>query len=271
MSATESESTVRACIFCGARPVTDEHAWPQWIAKYLPKTKNILYNVTETRGDAAPTIQERGNRYPFTTKVGCVCEACNTGWMHELEMSAELILAPLIEGRPTNRKGNPWALREWRQSIAATWATKTALVLQEMSTEQAIAREFGQPFRRQLRPHNFAQVWIAHYAGEQAHSFYQGSLHMVDKSRPGEPVVMTAYTATIAVGHVAFRLFGHWVKDGPICVPTGDVARSLAQIHPLTPVAQWPPPLSIDDDGLHAITLAIQHELELRGQHIEAG
>jgi hypothetical protein len=41
--------------------------------------------------------------------------------MHELEISTELILGPLIDGGETMPSGKPWCEHEWRQSIAATW------------------------------------------------------------------------------------------------------------------------------------------------------
>jgi hypothetical protein len=78
--------------------VTAEHAWPKWVAKYLPAERMVHSRVFESR-EGELSIQNRGQRDPFTTEVNCVGKACNEGWMHELEMSAEPILAPLIEGK----------------------------------------------------------------------------------------------------------------------------------------------------------------------------
>lgn len=187
-----------------------------------------------------------------------MCEACNTGWMHELETTAEQLLAPLIAGQLTNTRGNPRRWREWRQSVAGTWATKTALMLEEISAHRAIPRNFAPLFGANLRPHSTQQIWIGHYTGAQPHGYYHGPLDAIDRTRPNEPPVAQGYAATIQVGHLVFRMFGLWMKDAPLILPQGDIARSLTQIHPLTPLAEWPPPLSIDDDGLHAITLALQ-------------
>jgi hypothetical protein len=109
-----------------------------------------------------------------------------------------------------------------------------------------------------MRPPNQQQVWIAHYTGTQPHGFYHGPLALFDRTKPGEPEVATGYAATIAVGHLVFRIFGHTVRDGPVSVPEGDVASSLSQIQPVVPSAEWPPSLSVDDDGLHTITLSMQ-------------
>jgi len=52
-----------------------------------------------------------------------VCHECNTGWMHDLEDRAAPILKPMI-------RGNPHTLDLDQQIIVATWATKTAMVIE---------------------------------------------------------------------------------------------------------------------------------------------
>src|ERR1035437_3729482 len=116
VSAIESQSSARACVWCGGRPVTAEHVWPQWIAKYVPGTEIRAehYVVVEAEGEDE-AVEFRGERVPFTTEANCVCKPCNEGWMAELEHTAEHELHAMIEGKPQ-------VLHEWRQSVAATRA-----------------------------------------------------------------------------------------------------------------------------------------------------
>jgi hypothetical protein len=239
-------------VFCGGSPVTAEHVWPQWIAKYLPERK-ISHLVVVEAEDREPAIEYRGDRLPFTTEARCVCKACNEGWMHELETSAEAILSPLIEGKPA-----VW--HEWRQAIAATWAFKTAIMAEQAHSDlRAIPENVYAGFRRFLRPPPFAQVWTAIYTGEFPHHYGGGAMRLL-LTTPEEAAVpndLTAYGACLQVGALAFRLFGHLIQNGPVNVPQGDLARRLVPIWPVVPRAEWPPELGVDDDGLELLVKAM--------------
>ena len=164
-------TTPRVCIFCGGTPVTSEHAWPQWIAKYLPRTKvpHLVLKQYEGRDD---TYSFRGERLPFTTTVRCVCLHCNSGWMHELEGTAEPLLSPLIQG-----KSQVW--HEWKQALAATWAFKTMALLEYAVGEISIPAEVMPLFRRFLTPPPGTQVWTGVYTGSGQHQFGSGAMRML--------------------------------------------------------------------------------------------
>lgn len=169
--------------------------------------------------------------------------------MHELETSAEQILAPLIQGQSA-----VW--HEWRQSVAATWAFKTAIVLEQAHRDvEAIPQEIYPLFRQYQTPPPFAQVWTAIYTGEFPHHYGRGAMRfrLTTPTGVAVPNDLTAYGACLQVGALAFRLFGHLVKDGPVNVPQGDIARSLIPIWKTTPRAEWPPELGVDDDGLEIL------------------
>lgn len=252
MSGTSTEGSGRTCVFCSGSPVTAEHAWPQWIAKYLPDQKVPHLNIVEAEG-GEQSVEFRGDRLPFTTEVRVVCKPCNEGWMHELETSAEPILAPLIQGKP-----QVW--HEWRQAIAATWALKTSMMLEHTHSEvKAIPLEIYPGFRGFLRPPLFTQVWTALYSGEYPHFYGRGAMRLQLTTPEGVSVPndLTAYGACLQVGALAFRLFGHLIRDGPTNVPQGDIARCLVPIWPVVPRAEWPPEMAVDDDGLELLVKSI--------------
>jgi hypothetical protein len=216
----------------------------------LPKIKGSHFVVVESEGTER-TEEFRGQRVPFTTKVKCVCKGCNTGWMHELETSAELVLAPLIQGEPRT-----W--HEWRQSIAATWAFKTAIMIEQGAHDglRAISPELYRPFRKWLRPPLMnTQIWAAVYAGQSPH-FYGRSLMRFLLTTPEDvpvPNDFTAYGGCLQVGALVFRIFGHIVQGGPLNVPQGDVARCLIPIWPVSSSVEWPPELAVNDDGMEIL------------------
>lgn len=214
----------------------------------MPKEKIPHLNIVEMEGQEQ-SVEFRGERLPFTTEVRCVCKGCNEGWMHELETSAEPILAPLIQG-----KSQGW--HEWRQAIAATWAFKTAIMLEQAHSElRAIPTELYPGFRQYLRPPPFAQVWTALYSGEYPHSYGRGAMRLLLTTPEGVAVPndLTAYGAFLQVGALAFRLFGHLIQGGPVNVPRGAIANCLVPIWPISPRAEWPPQLALDDDGLELL------------------
>lgn len=253
MSSTESDAGGRACIFCGGSPVTAEHVWPQWIGKYLPTTKAEHYVVVEAEGEEQ-AVQYRGERVPFSTTARCVCKPCNEGWMHELEHTAEHELRAMIEGRDQT-------LHEWRQGVVATWAFKTAIMIEHAQADlRAIPAEVYPLFRQYLTAPPFSQVWMARYIGDSPHFYGRGSMRLVLNGL-ALPSDMDAYGACLQVGALVFRLFGHLIQDGPTNVPTGQLADQLVQIRPKVPRADWPPGVAVDDDGLHLLVKSMGEDV----------
>ena len=243
-------------MYCGARPLTGEHVWPQWIAKYVPaalaEQKADHYRVFES--DAGRLVQHRGFRYPFTTEAHCVCEHCNTGWMAELEHTAEHELHAMIEGKPQQ-------LHVWRQAIAATWAFKTAMMLEHSDSAETrtIPSMIYRPFRGFVRPTTMTNIWMAHYTGEEPHHFGHGQLRaqVIGPEGPIEPVEAQPYAGVISVGQLAFWYVGHLVQGADFYVPRPNLAGRITRIWPLTRVADWPPAESVDDDGLRELMFSL--------------
>jgi hypothetical protein len=240
------------CVFCGESPVEAEHVWPQWIAKYLPREKADHFRVQESA--EGREVQPRGFRFPFTTEANCVCHTCNTGWMHELENSAEAEIAAMIQGKPQR-------LHEWRQSIAASWAFKTAMMLEQSEPPAArtIPLAIYPMFRRFLRPTTMTQVWMAHYVGENPHPFGHGLLRaqVIGPTGPVEPDDAEPYALVLGAGQLAFWIVGHLVQGAALHAPNSEVTGRIVQIWPVTPSAAWPPPEPVGDDGLNGLVFSL--------------
>lgn len=110
---------IRSCVFC-RQPgkLTNEDAWPRWLIAHIVKK-------------GAPVNQRWGSQLGLTgftstqqnMTVRRVCSDCNNGWMSDLEVAAKPLLLPWIDGNRTR-------LLYDDQQTTATWAIKTAMMLQ---------------------------------------------------------------------------------------------------------------------------------------------
>jgi hypothetical protein len=125
----------RTCIFCGQPPSArgeGEHIFPQWLNNVLPNEEDDPQpewtRQMATLGDDPITQTWRASEVAsVTTKL--VCNRCNTTWMADLEDEAKPILVPMIQGHNKS-------LDMGEQLIVATWAVKTAMVIQPTLTDR---------------------------------------------------------------------------------------------------------------------------------------
>src|SRR4051812_863516 len=109
------------CIFCGGRPLTNEHVLAKWLAGPLGVQGNVRHVYSEPPDDAPPTREWRAGGLDI--KVKAVCGPCNEGWMNDLEGQVRPFLGPMIEGRAKN-------LSPTDCQALTSWLLKTVLMLQ---------------------------------------------------------------------------------------------------------------------------------------------
>jgi len=95
-----------------------EHIFPRWLLDEL-RVADELFNPTHT-DFMGRHISSRGPVPASAFVAGEVCEACNGGWMSNLEVAAKPILFP-----PAGRE----TLSMADQEVFARWLTKVAVVL----------------------------------------------------------------------------------------------------------------------------------------------
>jgi hypothetical protein len=243
--------SVPNCIFCdqpfgAARARSGEHAVPQWCRDLVPDLGPAIHGHTlitpEGRRD-----RDLGSRDPFTTICRDVCEACNTGWMHELEESARPVLQRLIQGQ--GRKQS-----YWRQTLGATWAVKTAMVWDSvMPAHRIVPREARRSFHQTQRLTRREQVWIGQYDGVQPHSYRE-----TGATADGIPVANVGeqhlYMAVVTVGQLAYLILGH-VLDTPYYFALPETLdRNWIQVWPPTrELVSWPPPQAVGEQDVRAV------------------
>ena len=98
--------------------MTLEHVWPEWARKFLFPNGGDM-RVRHATDDADPHREYSGPQASIKARV--VCEACNGGWMSDLEVHAGPLIRRISVGKPAS-------LRSGDQSLLALWALKTAVV-----------------------------------------------------------------------------------------------------------------------------------------------
>jgi hypothetical protein len=133
------------CAFCGDTEVTDEHVWPKWISRKLGGRHGFII--------ASPHGPRLRRHLGMTAPV---CMACNNRWLSVLEKDVQPILGPLIFGKERS-------LPPDEQRLLATWAVKTALMLDLGSDRPIIPTGFYHDFRLRRGPLPNYLVWIGAY------------------------------------------------------------------------------------------------------------
>jgi hypothetical protein len=137
------------CAWCDAADASDEHVFAEWISKELAR---------------CPLMRETDHGpLPITSidLTAPVCTRCNNRWLSVLEKDAQRILAPMIH-RP-----DTVTLTTEDQRLLATWAVKTAMMLDLASAEPVIPAGFYHAFRQARAPLPGNWVWLGAYLGKR--------------------------------------------------------------------------------------------------------
>ena len=111
------------CLACGntSSPASREHVFSQWLLNEfgLQRVDGALQIHPHDR----TSVQVRNRIRLDSFKLKRICEACNNGWMSELESAAKpLILDVIRNARSLD------SLREEERRVLARWAGKTSIV-----------------------------------------------------------------------------------------------------------------------------------------------
>jgi len=227
-----------ACAYCNGSPLTDEHVWAQWVSGELS-----VYGGFVTQAEHGPRIRLK------IDVIAPVCDSCNTGWLSVLENDVKPILAPMLHGRGSV------SLSVDDQRLLATWAVKTALMIDLSGGSPIIPAGFYQEFRLRREPHEAQVVWLGAYSGSQHaiwadHHGLQLGAHE-DESPRGFVTTFTAF-------RVLFQVVGCFNKG----FATVDDRLMLGALHRIAPgggeAIQWPRDnLAFGDDMLSSLAASV--------------
>jgi len=195
----------RTCIFCGERPGSNEHLFPNW----LNQPDIIPFEQTDEPPPASELARHIANEDGVTTTnwtaqevasatTKLVCHTCNTGWMSQLEGDSKPILVPLIRGHVST-------LSVDQQFLVATWATKTAIVVEATLSENAdnFTLDEAQIVAQQVRPPASVNVVIAAVVGRIPPMHYSAA--KVRMQIDGQDFCKFHFH-TVQVGSVVFQI-----------------------------------------------------------------
>ncbi len=235
------------CWMCGrAGPLTEEHAFPDWIRQIFARDGNDI-----ALSDHRAGVTERSLTWTNTSGevvVRSVCGACNQGWMSALEGRCKPVLGPLIHGHRAR-------LEPDAQAVLALWAVKTAWAFQSTNPatstctadqRHALATEHAVP--------NGMRVLLGGYdeAGGRVLCF---SWYTAGSTRAGVGR-LDASATTLVIGRVVLQVLQLTASDGPSETPVQQPWPATVALRRLLPSTgepiDWPslPPLRHGDlDG----------------------
>jgi hypothetical protein len=157
---------IRACIFCGGKPLTKEHIWSEWTYRYVPRDPSAHHRRSVFRGVAGIRGLDNSKRHQGLTnalKVKAVCRSCNSGWMSGLDNRVQPVLAPFM-------LDNPSVLTVEKQHILSAWLTMKCMVY-EMSIgnqDDVVASPSERQFMMdRLAPPDTWRVWVGRQTGRR--------------------------------------------------------------------------------------------------------
>lgn len=199
--------STRSCVFCRqAGKLTNEDAWPRWLIAHVVKKGA---QVNQRWGSQLGLTGFTSTHQNITVRR--VCSDCNSGWMSDLEMTTKPLLLPWIDGNRTR-------LDYVQQEIIATWAIKTAMMLQYSPLHKAgvviPASHYEAVFQRKTSPPNSVEVLIGLEPAQPAGALF--GLRRLDVAREywGESLTPTlerylGYEATLITKGLVLKILGH--------------------------------------------------------------
>lgn len=224
------------CMFCSNTELTKEHVWPLWLLEFSKAFGKFA--STDTR-DATRKVR-RSIRTPEVT-VNCVCEQCNNGWMSGLEggVASRLIKAMSM--------GVPTEMSKSEGKTLATWATKTAMVAENMAHESIrfFLPQHMEHLKSTLSPPPGVGVQIARAA--------LSPYRLLCTVRGAQSVNADGFsgrihTVRLVIGQLVLHVIGVWIDsqgDANALLASADNYAQLRSLWPWSPQRvrlRWPPP-----------------------------
>jgi hypothetical protein len=208
------------CAFCGSTDVSEEHVWPKWFSRAL----------ADHGGFVMPTPYGPRPKPSLEIKAP-VCNLCNNRWLSVLETDVSPVLRPMVRGEERT-------LSPDEQRLLATWAVKTAFMLDLHTGIPVIPTGFYYDLRRRRSPLSSNVVWVGAYSGSRwaAWVSHTGLYLGITPDKPPN-----AFVTTFTAFRVVFQVFGHFTKGGASLNDSRALAGALAPIWPPTDRAvDWP-------------------------------
>lgn len=223
-----SQGSGRACLFCGRRPVTAEHVFPDWLTRWLQDQ-----GLQELTLKSSHWGERESTKFDITVKR--FCESCNGVWMSDMEKDVKPILTTMI------RDTTPRTVLPVGQAHLARWAFKTMLTLWATQPEkERPALDIYRGFRRWQTPP--AGVWIGKGPDDLTVRF---DVKRITHDQLEEEL----FQMMLLIGHVFIAtIYASNPSLGTHLNP--DTDRYVLIWPPHSPGVVWPPPIELEPDSM---------------------
>jgi len=230
--------SLETCPFCGESPVGREHIFARWISRELARYGPL---VSQT-----PFGPKKRATVDVTAPV---CSTCNNRWLSVLEKDVQPILSPMIHGAET------LAVSVDAQHLLATWAAKTALMLDLSGGNPIIHAGFYRDLRLQRRPFDSQVIMLGAYNGDKGVRAYHRGLRL--GAAEGDPPL--GFVTTFTVFRTLFQVVGHFTSGGAIWSDKRTLSVGLHTIWPTNGAIDWPRDrLAFSDEAIEELDVGVE-------------
>lgn len=243
----------KRCIFCwDTAQLTREHIRADWLKNYLPKTQ-VNYEAGHLTINRPGLPRSEKSRKiggdPLSRRVKCVCEACNTRWMKDIQDAAKPIVVPMIGGQRV-------PLRRPEQRTLAAWIAMSVMCSEFGKDQlQAISPADRETlYRHKVPPKRNWQIWLGRYQRKvSANEWDHRALLILPAKKVSDGATPDGRTHnTQSTTYTVGELFIHVVSsDWAKCISNFRVVqdRHLVRLWPRngSPVV-WPPARILSDE-----------------------
>ena len=243
------------CVFCGNRPTTVEDVWPKWIGRYLGRRPTR----TITGGTRVP-ISTPFKSLSNLAKAQCVCRACNTTWMSQIEKRTSKLIKVMFNETIALQLGGASDGSQYR---VAQWAMKTALMLQYVHPDDCIPAAVFREFYATRQPPQECVIFLARHHVQRtatgAHSL-AWSLNVGSATGSEERIRGDMYGVTYFIQNVILQVIGYRlpVRGTPDLVFPQAFAPYVQRLWPIGISVDWPPSLRMNDAQLVAFGRSLE-------------
>lgn len=223
----------RTCVFCSNPAGSWEHAWPDWVFRYIGDQLALIQ-------PPVPPNTMDVFRDQIEIHVDTVCDGCNRGWMRKLEDRVNPKLKRMMIGETTRL-----TVRETH--ALRRWAIKTTIMLESFHQPVSASPELIQALRRGDSPPH-ALVTLGRYVGEQTLSHHRVLLT--------DTLNNDAYLSwmTLVFGQVLIQVMTDVHVRNPDATLSSEAADYFVQLPPGKGInLEWPSISPITDRDLPAI------------------
>jgi len=182
--------------------------------------------------------------------------------MSELETDGRPFLEPMMHGQKVS-------LSPEAQTAVATWAVKTAMMLQYVPGELVVIHpaHYTELFQKKRQPPDTCMVWASACRQDMSPPLITTwSRSLILETEPAPPAAadtISGYRVTFRVNQLALQIWGYNVESlrEPYLIQQVDYGGYAPFIHTIWPTSgtelTWPPPGLFASDGLEAFAMRI--------------